>query len=120
MSRGKGVNGIHGSCRSLDAALVSPGEPTPFPNVRHEPELAHGLAFNLANNIWGTNYVMWQPYVREGATMRFRFRLAAGPAAGMRMRALGSPWWPQQQLGSDSSRLHEAQQTRDASLVAAS
>ena len=79
-------------CRSLDAALVSPGEPTPFPNVRHAPDLARGMAFNLANNIWGTNYVMWQPYMREGETMRFRFRIGAGPVQGMRMQAGGS-WW---------------------------
>ncbi len=65
--------------RTLDAALVSPGEPTPFPNVRHAPDLSQGVAFNLANNIWGTNYVMWQPYVQQGATMRFRFEIAAGP-----------------------------------------
>ena len=81
-------------CRSLDAALVSPGKPTPFPNVRHAPDLAHGMAFNLANNIWGTNYVMWQPYVPEGETMRFRFRVGAGPVQGMRMQAGGS-WWQQ-------------------------
>ena len=62
-------------CRSLDAALVSPGEPTPFPNVRHAPDLAAGMSFNLANNIWGTNYIMWQPYGAGGATMRFRFVL---------------------------------------------
>lgn len=56
---------------------MSPGEPTPFPNVRHAPDLAKGVAFNLANNIWGTNYIMWQPYVHEGATMRFRFQIRA-------------------------------------------
>ncbi len=95
---------------------MSPGEPTPFPNVRHVPDLARGMAFNLANNIWGTNYVMWQPYVPEGATMRFRFRLAAGPAAGMCMRALGSPWWPQQQPGT-SSGLQERRQQRPSSVV---
>ncbi|BDA48441.1 hypothetical protein COCOBI_12-1200 [Coccomyxa sp. Obi] len=65
--------------RTLDAILVSPGEPTPFPNVRHPPDMSKGVAFNLANNIWGTNYVMWQPYVEQGATMRFRFEIRAGP-----------------------------------------
>ena len=58
---------------------MSPGEPTPFPNVRHPPDLSMGITFNLANNIWGTNYVMWQPYVEQGATMRFRFEIRAGP-----------------------------------------
>ena len=31
------------------------------------------MSFNLANNIWGTNYIMWQPYSPEAAHMRFRF-----------------------------------------------
>lgn len=61
--------------RSLDAAIVSPGLPTPFPNVRHMPDLAEGMSFNLANNIWGTNYIMWQPYSDVGASMRFRFEI---------------------------------------------
>lgn len=62
-------------CRSLDAALVSPGEPTAFPNTRLQPDLTKGMAFNLANNLWGTNYVMWQPYEEEQQRMRFRFLL---------------------------------------------
>ena len=41
------------SVRSLDAALVSPGQPTPFPNVRHLPDLEEGMSFCLTNNIWG-------------------------------------------------------------------
>lgn len=62
-------------CRSLDAALVSPGEPIPFPNARTKPDLSKGMAYNLANNIWGTNYIMWQPYEQEQERMRFRFLL---------------------------------------------
>ena len=66
-------------CRTLDASLVSPGYPTPFPNVRHLPDLSEGISFNLANNIWGTNYIMWQPYGGQGATMRFRFEISSEP-----------------------------------------
>ena len=77
-----------GACRTLDAALVSPGAPTPFPNVRHLPDLSEGMSFNLANNIWGTNYIMWQPYSGLGATMRFRFEISSelmsGHAVGVR------------------------------------
>lgn len=61
--------------RSLDAALVSPGEPIPFPVTRSKPDLSKGMAYNLANNIWGTNYIMWQPYEPEQSRMRFRFLL---------------------------------------------
>ena len=83
-------------CRSLDAALVSPGFPTPFPNVRHMPDLAEGMSFNLANNIWGTNYIMWQPYSGVGASMRFRFEISSKQQSGselgqLRTQASGLP-----------------------------
>lgn len=67
-------------CRSLDAALVSPGEPIPFPNPNARPDLQKGMAYNLANNIWGTNYIMWQPYEQEQERMRFRFLLQMSKA----------------------------------------
>ena len=62
-------------CRTLDTALVSPGAPNPFPNVKHTPDMTQGMTFNLGNNIWGTNYVMWQPYLAEASNQRFRFEL---------------------------------------------
>lgn len=43
--------------RTLDAALVSPGQPTPFPEGIQPPDMSQGMHFNLANNVWGTNYV---------------------------------------------------------------
>ncbi|KAK9815327.1 hypothetical protein WJX72_001843 [[Myrmecia] bisecta] len=61
--------------KSFDAAVVSPGEATPFPNPLHPPDMTKGMSFNLANNIWGTNYIMWQPYRPEDRDMRFRFAL---------------------------------------------
>ena len=61
--------------RFLDAALVSPGAPTPFPNPDVPPDLSQGMHALLGNNIWGTNYVMWQPYGNDSATQRFRFVL---------------------------------------------
>lgn len=64
-------------CRSLDVPLVSPGVPTPFPTVSQQPDMCAGMSFNLANNIWGTNYVMWQPYDARDANMRFRFVIEA-------------------------------------------
>lgn len=42
---------------SWDASLVSPGTPTPFPNGFKPPDMTQGLHVNLANNVWGTNYV---------------------------------------------------------------
>jgi hypothetical protein len=43
--------------RTLDTALVSPGHPTPFPQGIRQPDLSEGVHFNLANNVWGTDYV---------------------------------------------------------------
>lgn len=40
------------SFRSLDAALVSPGAPTAFPNTHTDPDLREGVSFNLWNNLW--------------------------------------------------------------------
>lgn len=60
--------------RTLDAALVSPGAATPFPNPDKPPDLNLGMHSLLAANIWGTNYVMWQPYMGE-STQRFRFEI---------------------------------------------
>lgn len=82
--------------RTLDAALVSPGYPTVFPNTHHDPDLQQGMSFNLWNNVWygnalyssrvqgsrivvphhhrGTNYVMWFPYDDgDDGSLRFRF-----------------------------------------------
>jgi hypothetical protein len=59
--------------RSLDAALVAAGAPSPFPRVRDPPDMAQGLSFCLHNNVWGTNYPLWAPYDDADAAMRFRF-----------------------------------------------
>lgn len=42
--------------RTLDAALISPGVATPFPNPNRPPDMRHGVHSLLAANIWGTNY----------------------------------------------------------------
>ena len=68
--------------RTLDAGLVSPGKKTPFPTVHELPDMEAGMHFNLINNIWGTNYVMWFPYDASDANMRFRFVVKAGTKDG--------------------------------------
>jgi hypothetical protein len=68
--------------RSLDAALVSPGKPTPFPIVDAAPDLSQGMHFNLHNNVWGTNYVMWWPYQTGEGTIRFRFVVTVEEGGG--------------------------------------
>ncbi len=56
------------SIESLDAPLVSPGTPRLLHFDNTQPQLEHGMHFNLYNNIWGTNFPMWY---EDDATFRF-------------------------------------------------
>jgi hypothetical protein len=57
---------------AIDAPVVALGRRHPWYFTTDQPDLAQGFHFNLFNNAWGTNYVMW-----FGEDMRFRFRLRA-------------------------------------------
>lgn len=35
-----------------------------------------GMAFNLYNNVWETNYIFWYPYRKEDVNQKFRFTYA--------------------------------------------
>jgi hypothetical protein len=62
---------------SLDSAVVSIGVPYPFPiplDVEADPFF--GSHFMLYDNIWGTNYIQWYPYLEQDATQLFRFQLS--------------------------------------------
>ena len=43
---------------------------------KEEKKEAAGVSFCLSNNIWGTNYVMWNPVHPTEADLAFRFTLA--------------------------------------------
>ena len=61
---------------SLDVPVVCTGAVTPFPSPRTEaPDMTHGVHFNIFQNIWNTNYVLFYPFVEEDATVRSRFDL---------------------------------------------
>jgi Domain of unknown function (DUF5054) len=53
-----------------DAPLVALGVQSPLHFTREQPQLEKGIHFNLFNNAWGTNYIMW--YSEDA---RFRFTL---------------------------------------------
>jgi uncharacterized protein DUF5054 len=55
---------------SPDAPLVALGVQSPLYFTREQPQLEKGIHFNLFNNAWGTNYIMW--YAED---MRFRFQV---------------------------------------------
>ena len=61
---------------SKDVPCICTGTPTPFPTPRNEPpKMADGVSYNIYNNIWNTNYVLWYPFAAEDADMKARFSL---------------------------------------------
>lgn len=74
----RALHGVSGAVRngilsveSSDAILVSPGEPRLLDFNNRLPDLHSGITYNLFNNIWGTNFSMWNG---DGSAFRFRFR----------------------------------------------
>jgi hypothetical protein len=72
----------------MDAGVVCLGEPNGFPIALNstapwaDPDIENfGLSSVLFNNLWGTNYVMWQPYQKASKNVAgeesygFRFDL---------------------------------------------
>lgn len=68
---GEGVRWDGLTIRGLDTGLVSIGEPSLMNFSRELPGSREGVWFNLYNNVWGTNFPMWN----EGDA-RFRFILS--------------------------------------------
>jgi len=60
---------------SLDTSVVCVGYPNPFPTPPSSPVQDDGFSFNIFNNIWGTNYIMWYPYKEEDKSSKYRFTL---------------------------------------------
>ncbi len=58
------------SIETLDAPVVALGERLPIYYSPAQPDLTKGIHFNLFNNAWGTNYVLW-----FGDDTRYRFVL---------------------------------------------
>ncbi|CAF1390463.1 unnamed protein product [Adineta steineri] len=64
--------------KSYDAPIACPilqgKEPTalPFPAPGNSPPL-DGMAYNLHNNVWDTNYIYWYPLVNGDESWRARF-----------------------------------------------
>jgi len=59
---------------SPDVALARWDDPLPFPTPIHrQPDLSKGVAWNIYNNIWNTNYPFWFPFVDSDSTTKYRF-----------------------------------------------
>ena len=65
----------HMTFTSLDTSVLCVGYPNPFPTPPSPPALDDGFAFNIFNNIWGTNYITWYPYMEENKSSKYRFTL---------------------------------------------
>lgn len=68
---------------SLDAGLVAPGRPSLWNLTSTDPDVpAAGVSFNLANNLYDTNYPAWYPFAGVGTdgdeNLRFRFVMSLG------------------------------------------
>lgn len=62
------------SLRSLDAALVSVGLQSAFPTPFETADPSLGFYFNLMNNLWGTNYAQWYPFLENVGDENAKFR----------------------------------------------
>lgn len=61
---------------SLDVPIVSTGGASPFVTPRTEaPDMKKGVHFNIHQNIWNTNYVLWYPFDGVEKDIRSRFSL---------------------------------------------
>jgi hypothetical protein len=58
----------------LACPILKDKEPTalPFPAPGNSPPL-DGMAYNLHNNVWDTNYIYWYPLVHGDESWRARF-----------------------------------------------
>ena len=61
---------------SLDVPILCTGKASPFISPRTaQPNMTEGIHFNIVQNIWNTNYVLWYPFTKEDQNIRSRFRL---------------------------------------------
>ena len=64
------------SFTSLDVPILSTGLASPFPTPRTSPpNMSQGIHWNIFNNIWNTNYVLWYPFVDKDANISTRFNV---------------------------------------------
>lgn len=59
--------------RSFDSGIVSVGIKSPFPTPFQIMNPNNGFHFLLYNNVFGTNYPSWYPFVENNGNMIYRF-----------------------------------------------
>jgi hypothetical protein len=67
---------------SLDVPIVCVGAATPWPSPRTAaPDMTQGVHWNIVQNLWNTNYIMWYPFTDADAAISSRFELAFADAS---------------------------------------
>ena len=71
-----GSDGVGFELTSMDVPVMCAGKATPFPTPRTgPPDMAHGVSWNIYQNMWNTNYVQWYPFRKADRHVRSRFRM---------------------------------------------
>ena len=67
--------------RSLDVPIACPILANDAPHIFPVPlqpltgQQLVGMGFNVYNNLWGTNFIMWYPYLDGDENFKARFKL---------------------------------------------
>ena len=67
------------SFTAQDTGVVAIGGTNVFPVPMATPDPSQGFAFNIFNNIWGTNYIMWWPFTEKEKCSKFHFTVTFPP-----------------------------------------
>jgi len=60
----------------LDSPLLCWGVPSSFPTpIRKTPDLSYGPSFILWDNVWGTNYIMWFPFLPQEQNIKWEYTI---------------------------------------------
>jgi len=71
---------VHTHHTQVICPIPSPeGQPTPFAAPLTPLKQISGVAFNLHNNIWNTNYPFWYPFIDEDADLKAKFTATLEP-----------------------------------------
>ena len=63
------------SVQSWDTEVITIGGVNLFPVPMETPDVGKGFGFNIYNNLWGTNYIMWYPYKYGEESSKYRFTM---------------------------------------------
>lgn len=63
------------SVKAWDTNVVSTLGTILFPGVAEDAAVGNEFSFNMFNNLWGTNYIMWYPFLPGDESSKYRFTI---------------------------------------------